>query len=257
MTLIDKVKQAQEGDQTQILSLLIDFGYRKKGRWSGLLGKYDKLLWHGRVDFRNKDTRRFLQLYLADASIRRNLTWRYQDYKTTMKTQSMANYIQNNVQRHYAREELRQELVLLFIECLHKYEEQPHITFGGYLNNVFRYRVYNLLQKTVFKQDPLSFSDSLNEDEVSLDLNHLALERLFSPLQHREFDKDELGFFWINGLCSPIFKELTPFDRTILLSRYEKKETDISIAKRYGYHRNSIYLKRHEAINKIKREMST
>ena len=54
LPLTKQVELAQAGDEEATLALLEAFGWREKGRWYNFLGKYDKLLWHGRLDMKNK-----------------------------------------------------------------------------------------------------------------------------------------------------------------------------------------------------------
>lgn len=250
------IKAAQDGDENLVLGFLVQYGWREKGRWKGYLGKYEQLLWHGKVDLKNKDTRRFLQLYIKDTELRRLLTWQRVSYKTQYQTQSLANYIQDSVQAYWSREEMRQELTVLFLECLKRYVPKKGITFSGYIANYYRYRLYNLLHKTVFRRDieEKHYHEFIKEDISIIDG---VLNAPINALHAREIEHEELGLFWTNGLCGSIFKDLTPFERVILRDRYYLKKTDLEIAAEYGYHRNSIYNKRHKALDKLKEKRET
>ena len=244
------IKAAQDGDETLVLGFLIEYGWREKGKWRGYLGKYEQMLWHGKIDLKNKDTRRFLQLYTKDGEIRRLLTWQRLSYRVQYQTQSLANYLQDSVRQYWDRQELRQELTVLFLDCLKRYKPKEGVSFSGYISNYYRYRVYDLLKKTVFKLEvgEAEYFQILKEEPSVSDL---VLNAPVNLLHAREREREELGLFWTNGLCGPLFEDLTVFERVILRDRYYLKKTDLEIASQYGYHRNSIYNKRHKAIKKI------
>lgn len=247
------VRDSQNGDEAATLDILYRFGWRKKGRWENFLGKYDKLLWHGRVDMKNKDTRRFLKLFISDKETRRLLTYSRQNYAVTMSAQETANFIQNLVRQHYTREELRQDLLVYFIELIHKYKKKPHINFAGYIMGYFHFRAYWMLHSKLFKYDTFMLTNHFTQDEVPHEESGYELkEEVIDPLSRIEQANDELGIFWVNGRCSPLFEDLSILDRMILRDSYVFRLSDADIGTRYGYHRNSILKKRHKAIKHLK-----
>lgn len=253
LPLTKQVELAQAGDEEATLALLEAFGWREKGRWYNFLGKYDKLLWHGRLDMKNKESRWFIQLFIKDPEVRRRLQWSRQNYHVTMSAQETANFLQDLVREHYTREELRQELTCYFLELVQNYQKRPQINFAGYLMGYFRYRVYWLLHKRLFKYDLFMLQERLVLDDVPFIDPGFALKDLEKdPLLRLEEANDTLGIFWVNGRCSAEFEALSTLERMILRDWYLLNETDTQIAKKYGYHRNSILTKRHKAIAKLK-----
>jgi RNA polymerase sigma factor (sigma-70 family) len=67
------------------------------------------------------------------------------------------------------------------------------------------------------------------------------------------YDLDSLNFNWTNGVtCSDLFKELTPYEREIIVLSFIKNKTDIEIGAIYGCHRATINEHKKRAVNKIK-----
>ena len=224
------------------------YGWREEGPYESFLGKYESLLWYGKINLRDKDTRRFLQLYTKDASRRRGLHYRYQNYSTTMRAQETANYLQEFVQRHFEREELRQELALLFLEQEKRYEKREGIDFSGYLYNSYRYALYRMLERRLFRYD---FLTTNWVDEEIPDEENTSFEPVLDRLYELESKKEQLGVFWINGRCGDVFKPLTAFERTVIRDHDFLGKTDKEIAHQYGYHLNSIFRMRHRIYQKI------
>lgn len=249
---LEWVKKAQLGKKEYLEKLLEAYGYRDS-EWTSFLGKYLDILLYGKINLKDKDTRRFLQLYMKDPLLRSKLNYRYRDYVGELAGQEVATYLQNKVEI-IEEEDLKQQLVLIFIESVMRYKQvKKNIGFNGYLYNIFRFRVYELLRVNVFKNETLLKVDYRDEFEdvedprAKIQPTEAWLDRFYAS----ELNRDELGIFWINGRCGTPFKRLTTFERTLLRDRYLHKKTDGEIAKEYGYHINTIYNRRHKAIQKL------
>ena len=247
------VFKAQSGDGDSTLLLLKEFGYRADGDWELFLGKYFNLLWYGKANLKDKDTRRFLQLYISNKDIREKLVYHYQDYVGQLAGQQAADYLQEKVSC-VAKEDLKQALVELFLESVMKYKQTSNkIDFAGYLYNSYRYKVYHYLKKTVFRYDVLqhpsveSFTETVDPDSL-IEPQEWWFDRFYAS----EIKRDDLGLFWINGRCSALFEPLSVFERMVLRDHYFYRLTDKEIASRYGYHINTIHNRRHRAVTHLK-----
>lgn len=242
--------QAGNSDATEIL--LKQFGWREKGSLTGFLGKYEKLLRFGRLDLRDKDSRRFIQLYIKNASLRKGLVNHYQNYASAVAAQKAADYLQDAA-KSIPRKDLRQELLLLLLECIESFQKQKEaITFEGYLYNSYRYKVYRYLKKECFRYDWLSYEERVPlEDSPTESTGLSAKEAWFDRFYASEEKEERLGIFWVSGRCHPDFKSLTRFERMILKDAYADGLSDKAIGQKYGYHLNTIFKARHRAINKL------
>lgn len=234
---------AQAGDNTGTAELL--------RRYQTYINKFYGLLRFGRVDLKDKDTRRFLQLYIKDPQLRQGLRNRHQPSNSRHEAYKTASYLQFKCQG-IPREDLKQELTVLFIDCVMRYKQTNRL-FVSYIKNYYRYRVQWFLRR-VFKYDWLNHPHvcSLNDEELAGDGPIEIKDEWFDRFLANALKRDTLDFFWVNGRCSDAFKCLTVFERTILRDRYHLNLTDGDIAHQYGYHINSIWKKRQKAINKLK-----
>ena len=247
------VLKAQEGDIQALEKLLSDYGYRAQDNWSNYLGKYLDLLMYGKINLKDKDTRRFLQLYIKDSSKRELLRNRYQNYRGIMAGQEVANYLQEKV-KVIEVEDLKQELLLAFIECVNRFEiVKKSITFSGYLYNSYRFKVYEILRVNVFKNEVLIHPELKIEEQDTHDTRSdiVPKEWWFDRFYAADIEREELGLFWINGRCGETFSTLSTFERMLLRDIYLLGKTDGEFADEYGYHINTIFKNRHQAIKKI------
>lgn len=255
--LDNRVAKAKLGDEYEMTALLYDFGWRKNGNFKSFLGKYETMLWDGIIDLKDKDTRFFIQLYIKDPIIRKGLNRNYQPYASIKAAQEMIEFIQERVKDTIEKEELRQDLSLLFLNLINRYKKKKkEINFNGYLYNSYRYEVYRYLKKSIFNNDFLLMkNETLLDENIKDDTNVVYEKSLYDHFYDSEMSRDELGIFWINGRCGELFKQLDTFERIIIRDHDFLKMTDSEIAKRYGYHRNSIGKKRNKAYVKIKKEI--
>ena len=77
------VSDYKNGNQEAGAILLSKYGYEPNNEPSKLIGKYYNLLIHGRVNLRDKDTRRFLQLYMSKKESREGLTYHYTSFSAS------------------------------------------------------------------------------------------------------------------------------------------------------------------------------
>lgn len=248
------VLAAQAGSQEATETLLLLYGWHESSRPTHFIGKYYDLLLYGKINLRDKDTRRFLQLYMKEKDMRNKLIYHYQDYVGSLAAQETADYLQNKV-AVIDKKDLLQELIVLFMESVKSYKKQDkQIDFSGYLYNSYRYKVYHYLRKKLFKFDVLQ-NDQRDEyiDKETADpkADIEPQESWFDRFYASDLKRDDLGIFWINGRCGSLFEDLSVFERTVLRDRYFYKQTDGEIALRYGYHINTIYNRRHKALEKL------
>lgn len=241
------VMQYQNGDEQAAQELIEQL--------DPYLKKYVKIIKDNLINLNDKDSRRFIALFVNDSNARKGLIKKYQPnearnkaYKSTLMLSSMCNNI--------TYEDLTQELTCILLTMAKRYKKKgKKINFCGYLYSSFRYEVYRTISKWTL--DPLvhnsgstlrfnecSFVDEDNDVESDGDI---YIEELTMLLD------DDLGNSWIRGLtCGEEFEELTPIERLILRMKYQEGKTDVEIADRLQLHRNTIRAQRLKAIDKIK-----
>ena len=162
-------------------------------------------------------------------------------------------------------------------------------TFHMYVSKCFHWEAYKFLKKLV--HDPLAHYEVVQLcdqfDKLEFDDNQDFNEQVLVPDEKAEFayeemlatesrqndiknadtltlredeklsayDLDSLNFNWTNGVtCSNLFKDLTPYEREIVILYYIKNKTDDEISSIYNMHRVTISNHRRKAVNKIKQK---
>ena len=190
----------------------------------------------------------------------------------------------------YEYGDIYNELVLALLNMANKYKitkegdmyHKSNGTFHMYVSKCFHWEAYRYLTKLI--SDPLShfevirlrdqFDDmDMSGDEVFIEdenAEFIMQEMLDTASRQSDIEKantltlkesepisvydiDSLNFNWTNGVtCSELFKELTSYEREIIILSFIKNKTDIEISSIYGCHRATINEHKKKAINKIK-----
>lgn len=192
----------------------------------------------------------------------------------------------------YEYGDIYNELVLALLNMANKYKitqegdkyHKSNGTFHMYISRCFHWEAYRYLTKLI--TDPLShfeiirlrdqFDDmDMNGDEVFIEDENaeFIMQEMLSTASRQSdiqnsntltlkenepisvYDIDSLNFNWTNGVtCSELFKELTPYEREIIVLSFIKNKTDIEIGSIYGCHRATINEHKKRAVNKIKQK---
>ena len=194
----------------------------------------------------------------------------------------------------YEYGDIYNELVLALLNMANKYKitteddkyHKANGTFHMYVSKCFHWEAYRYLTKLI--NDPLSHFevirlcdqfDEIEEDEegseVCIEDKRAAVifeEMIDTASRQSEIEKantltlkedepisandiDSLNFNWTNGVtCSELFKDLTPYEREIIILSFIKNKTDIEIGKIYGCHRATINEHKKKAVNKIRQK---
>lgn len=196
----------------------------------------------------------------------------------------------------YEYGDIYNELVLALLNMANKYKitsegdeyHKANGTFHMYVSKCFHWEAYRYLTKLI--NDPLAHFevirlcdqfDDIDEDEeyveVCIEDENAAhvFEQMMdtvsrqSQIKHANTltlnevepidanDIDSLNFNWTNGVtCSELFKDLTPYEREIIILSFIKNKTDIEIGTIYGCHRATINEHKKRAVNKIRAKAS-
>lgn len=221
------------------------------------LNKYLKIIKSANLDLDDRDSRRFISLYISDPEVRKALRYhkQYADvqaeaYKAARRLKGICDSI--------PEEDIEQELIASLFTLANRYKKKgTKKNFAGYLYNAYRFEIYRRINELT--KDPVSFGHLIN---LSYNDSQNITEIEEHPLLITEFEElphvlgDELSTNWIYGnVSSEVFEDLTPFERLILKLYYSDGFLDQDIAEKTGYHRNWICRRRHKAIKKIARRM--
>jgi RNA polymerase sigma factor (sigma-70 family) len=216
--------------------------------------KYWKIIKDGMVNLSDKDTKRFISLFMKDEENRRLTKKRYHSGETKSAIDLTASRLSATC-RSIPAEDMMQELITIFLLIAKRYKKRRgKANFCGYLYNVYKYEVYRRIVSMT--SDPLvhridlneSYNDlcCMNEEEQILNEPAIYTDEILMVLD------EQLGNNWVRGLtCGEAFEILDPTERLILKLKYVERLTDIEIGRMMGVHRNTIRLQREKAIDTI------
>lgn len=218
--------------------------------------KYIKIIKDAYIDIKDKDSRKFIRLFITDEEAKRKLLKVYHSSGTRSKAQKAAERI-NILFKDVSTEEIEQELSMILLKVSKRFKKKhKHVNFCGYLYNVFRFEVYRYVVKIT--SDPLTHRADINlsyNDDYNLDPSNCVENdpKIYIKEPMMILD-EELGNNWIRGLtCGDDFIEITPLQRLILKMKYEDGIPDTDISDKLGMNRNTIRRQRNKAIQIIKK----
>lgn len=152
------VEQCQQGDNDAAMELLDLF--------KSYLGKYFLLIKEGIINFDDRDTRNFLNLFISNKSTREALKRSRQSSETRTEAYKAAHSLKSRC-KSLDKEDLEQELACAFLVLVHRYKKKgKNKNFAGYLYNAYRYELYRQIDKIT--KDPVGFSSEFNIDRKSV-----------------------------------------------------------------------------------------
>lgn len=249
----------QAGDLESGEELLRRFGgHPSQPRMTSFLGKYYTMLKSVNLNFKDKDTRKFLSLFTKDKETRDELKPFYQYADTKAKAIRIADTIRG-ICAVVPDDELRQELRFLFLrQCMRYKKTKEYVWFPGYLYNSYRFSLYHYIDDVSKSGDYYYRASKMTYIQDEAHVSEATLIKLnpeaFITTPILQFD-DELGNSWVRGItCAEEFLPLTPLQRLIIrMSLYEEK-SDREIAEKTFLHINTINRHKLKAIKIIKAE---
>lgn len=246
------VFEYQAGSSNAGLEIIRSFGYDPITKeLSRYIGKYFNLLRYGVINFKDKDTRLFIRMYVSDQAVRDGLIpfYQYADIKkAARKKVQMINFRL----RHLTDEEIINDLCYILLKLAKRYKKKGskknfcgfvyNKSFRGELKTHYKY----LFEDLLYSKDIEPLEDFIDEDsEITID-DKWYLDLYF------EKENQELGFNWILGRTATFpFNQLTRFERTLISLYDHKGMTYEEVGAQMGYHRDTIWSKRKQIKNKI------
>lgn len=233
----------------------------------GFIWKFTNLISNTTFKVNDYSTRRFISLYVVQTYTRKYNS--HYEYKPTVREQleDTARRI-TSLFEQYSVDEIRNELVCILLTMAKKYKDTERPSFHNYVDKCFHFEAFRGLSHLI--SDPvtrLSYDELL--DNVTMDLSaeqdfensleevchEMAVKNADIPVLKVEvspFDTDSLNTNWVNGItCSELFKQLTPFERKIIVLHYIDGLTDTEIADQVGVCRATINRRRLRAKEKL------
>jgi RNA polymerase sigma factor (sigma-70 family) len=240
--LVDQlVEKYQTGDKDAAEELI--------NQMSPYMIKYFKIIRLGVIDLSDRDSRRFISLFIEKYEAREKLKMKFQSrdarneaYQAALMVQSMCSQIPS--------EDIIQELIVALLTLAKRFtRHKKKVNFCGYLYNAFRFELARRIKSITI--DPLThrsdFNLSYDDNEYLNDEDSAGEEASYMTEPMMALEED-LGNSWQRGLtCSDTFADLTQLQRIILKLYYIDGESDTSIANRLNLHRNTVKSQRLKA----------
>jgi RNA polymerase sigma factor (sigma-70 family) len=240
-SLVDQlVDKYQAGDKDSAEELI--------NQMSPYMIKYFKIIKFGIIDLNDRDSRRFISLFVDSFDARERLKRKFQSKDARCEAYQAVSFLQSTC-ANIPTEDVIQELIMILLTLAKRFSRhREKVNFCGYLYNSFRFELARRIK--VMTSDPLvhrselnlSFDDDeyLNEEEIDEELSYTN-----EPMMYLE---EDLGNSWQRGLtCSEMFSDLTQQQRIILKLYYVDGESDTSIGDRLGIHRTTVKTQRMKA----------
>ncbi len=220
---LDKqVFEYQKTRSTELAEQVINY-------FTGFINNYISLLKYGKVDVRNKSINQFIWL------CSRNPLIKSVKFKTAYRRPLIAINTKNeayNIHRlylSYTVDDIYHDLIAIILEMALRYSPKKQ-TQGGffhqYVYKAYHYNAFNRFKQLLFSY-PTGVVQEIDKDPDWDWISTLADAQYIIG----EPQKGELDDNWINGAtCNSWFKEFTPWDRRILVLKYENHLTDQEIA---------------------------
>ena len=197
--------------------------------FNAYLEKYASIFVGGFLDLSNYDTRGFLALFL------------------TGRPKTSENFSRQRIQivrrfKRFSRDDIKNELIIIFLGVLHKYRVYPGVNALNPLTKIFRWRVkdwYNrMIKDALFHTKDTPFF--LGGEEVAA---HEWIEKIF--FVDIDFDKNirEMTLNWVRLPSQPLYACLTRYERYLLLLLYGQSMPISRIAQTLSRDKDTI--KRH------------
>lgn len=214
-----------------------------------LIRKYTLLLKTGQIDFKDKEQKSFISLFINEIELKRALGRK----KQTAGIRERIYYKFNFIKETYGSTDEKDiiiDLQMLVLNLAKRYK-QKNKNFCGYLFNTYKYEVFRHIQSFTMNPLNISYRNIGYEDYMKTTTEEAIEEDTFENSKY----EDNVGipdFEWVSGeTCSDKFKELTPIERKIIIKYYMEECNDRQIADELGIHINTVNQKRRQATEKL------
>lgn len=210
--------------------------------------KYITIVKDGKINLADRDTRRFLSLFMNEKEHISKVRKKHMSSETRNAAYKTAFYLSKSCET-LTEEELMQELYLAFFILIGRWvKKKGKSNFCGYLYNSFRYEarrsISDLIKDPIVNNLNLRYYDDENEQSEVDVLDKFSMENTIMLSLEEEIDSN-----WVRGLtCSEEFLELTTLQRMILKEYYMERMPDRVIAEKTGLHINTIFRNRTKAV---------
>lgn len=217
-------------------------------RFTPFFKKYLKSIKNTKLNLNDKETRRFVLLFIGDEDLKRALRRDQQSDKVQREIRHRFNFV-TETYGQLDSEDIMTDLQMLFLTLAKRYKQMGK-NFCAYLYNAYSYEVSRHIMRFIKNPGNIAYKNSEFEDYME-SYKDKAIEICFED----KIYEDSIGLpdmSWIAGTsCSEPFQRLTPFQRKLLVKYYMEDYNDRQIAAELDSHMNTINQKRRQAAEEL------
>lgn len=192
--------------------------------------KYVNLFIGSQIDLGNYDTRGFLGMFLTGRA------------KTSENFAAQKAYI-TKVMSRFTKDDIKNELVVLFLGVLNKYRVYPGVNALNPLTKFFRYRTKDWFNRIV--KDALFRTVDIDQiSGGSEEGDGMTIETWMDTLDPVQVDFDQnfqnFDLAWVRNPGEQIYKELTVYERYLIFLTYTQDLTVAQIAEKLERDKDTI-----------------
>ena len=182
-----------------------------------------------RPDFSSKDTMLFFALFSSGNKFNINTAIDIWKHITA-------------VCREFELEEIYNELVIIFLRALDRFEFVTGVSFVHYVTKYLRWDLKDWVKRQI--RNPLLAAASLEDFREEKDGLH------YNPVEKNAFF--DLNLKWVLNAKDSIFSKLLPYERYLLYLIYKQGLSVDEVSKRLGRAKGTIFTQLHAIYNKLK-----
>lgn len=217
-------------------------------KFSPLFKKYVTLLKTGQIDWDDREMKNFICNFIDDKELLRALRRKQQAAKYRGEIYEKFNFIKETYGT-LTEEEILIDLQSLLLVIARRYKQMGR-NFCSYVYNAYRYEVGRHIKAYLINPLNIPYRNIRYEDYING-----SDDKDFEQSYEDTYYEDLTGIpdtSWVLGNnCGPVFKNLSPLDRKILIKYYLEEWKDKQIADEFGMHINTVNQRRRSAAKKI------
>jgi len=232
----DEIQQAQAAG-TKLLYL-----------FKPLFKKYAALITTGKINFEDKEIKRFVSSFIGDC-----------DLKLALKRQHATSKYCHPINQKFAfvtetygkcdPNDIMSDLQMLFLVLVKRYKQMGK-NFCAYLYNSYGYEVSRHIKK--YTKNPVNIPyRNVEYEDFMQTYSERAMEDCFEDKIY-ENSQGIPDSTWMSGeSCSDLFRSLSKEERKLIIKYYMEDYNDRQIAEEFSMHINTVNQKRRKAVNKL------
>ena len=221
-------------------------------RFEPLFRKYLNLIKTGRIDYGDKEMKRFVSSFIGDPALKLALKKKRTGTSSCYPINKKFDFVVETYGK-LEDSDIMTDLQMLLLVLVKRYKKMGR-NFCAYLYNAYCYEVSRHIKK--FTQNPANITyRNVEYEDYMQTYSDQAIEDCFEDRIY-ENSRGIPDTTWINGeSCSDLFLCLTPEERKIIIKYYLEDYNDRQIATLFGMHINTVNQKRRKAAAKLAETM--